>query len=250
MIQKQFVKNSDEIDLYVQVEGSEDALKNVIFVHGNGVDMHGDYFDAIVPVLIEHGYRTIRFDLRGCGQSKGKQEDGNFATYARDVLDIVEWTKKEFIGDCYLIAHSMGCSVTAKAQPNGIIKAVLTGIPNSDSEFRVNNFKERILSKGGTFNENDISIYKHSNGRTQKIGHDYWRELRDFKAIEKTTEFANKTPLLIIRPIDDQIVPNVGIEEYGMIPNAKLIKLPGNHQFDNPKDQIELFKTILDFFSE
>lgn len=252
MTEKRFIQNSAGQDLYTLIEGPQDAKANVVFVHGNGVDMHGDYFDDIVPVLNRAGYRTVRFDLRGNGKSNGTQEEGNYATYADDIASVLAWLRtSEYREPINLIAHSLGCSVVARLSPEGIVKTVFSGIPNPDTEVRINLQKERMLSyPGGTFDERGVSISINRDGLVRKVGPEYWSEIRKFDAIKSTTEFSKKTKLLLIRPKDDDVVPDIGIDQYASIPGIAFMTLPGNHRFDDPSDRANLIKHVIDFFEK
>lgn len=247
MIQKQLVQNSDGQNLNVLVEGPQEAGRNVLFVHGNGVDMHGDYFDDIVPRLHKAGFRTIRFDLRGCGKSEGKQEEGDYATYADDIRSVLAWARREFTGEFNIIAQSMGGSIVAKVSPDNIAKTVFTSIPVTDPELRIEGTKKRMLAAGGIWDPDGISSYITSRGVERRTGSRFWAELRKFDAIKAFTAFSQKTKLLLIRPIQDQIVPEEGIKEYETIPTLKFIRLAGNHQFSNPSDRAGLIKKVMEF---
>ena len=249
MIQKQLVQNSDGQNLFVLVEGPEDATRNIVFVHGNGVDMHGDFFDDVVPALHAEGFRTIRFDLRGCGKSEGTQEEGNYAVFADDVRCVLAWAREQFAGEWNIIAQSMGCQVVAKVCPEGIVRTVFTSIPSSDNEVRIQETKKRILAQGGVWDENGITWYVKKDGSQSRRGPTFWKEVRAFNAIEATERFSHKTKLLIVRPEQDDIVPDIGVKEYAAIPTLEFIRLPGNHSFKNPSDRAELIKKVVAFLN-
>lgn len=248
MTQKLFIKNSDGQDINVFVEGPTEATRNVLMVHGNGVDMHGDYYDDLVPKLNRHGFRGIRLDFRGMGKSEGLIEDGTYSKYVDDIACVLTWARKEFGGEFNIVAHSMGCSVVALLCPDDIARTVMTGIPSSDTEFRIAHTKERTLKRpGGVWDEQGISIAINRDGAVRRTGPGFWKELRQFDAIKATTAFAAKTKLLIIRPEQDDVVPDVGIKEYAAISGLEFITLPGDHRFSKPDDRKGLMAKIIEF---
>lgn len=91
----------------------------VVLTHGAGVDH--SMFDSQVPVLVEHGYRVIAWDLRGHGQSKLAPGERFTASDAFDDLDAL-------LAECevhapVLVGHSLGGNLAqalARAQPGRV----------------------------------------------------------------------------------------------------------------------------------
>jgi predicted alpha/beta hydrolase len=53
-----------------------DARQGAILVHGGGVTREeGGFFTRLAAGLAETGVASLRFDLRGHGESEGRQED-------------------------------------------------------------------------------------------------------------------------------------------------------------------------------
>ncbi|BBG00776.1 MULTISPECIES: alpha/beta hydrolase [Pseudonocardia] len=62
------------------------AHRGIVLVHGGGVDRHeGGFFDRLADGLGEAGIASLRFDLRGHGQSGGRLEDLTLAGVGNDV---------------------------------------------------------------------------------------------------------------------------------------------------------------------
>jgi alpha-beta hydrolase superfamily lysophospholipase len=58
----------------------------VVLVHGGGVTREeGGFFARLAAGLAEAGVASLRFDLRGHGESEGKQEDLTLATILNDI---------------------------------------------------------------------------------------------------------------------------------------------------------------------
>lgn len=62
------------------------ASRGLVMVHGGGVTRHeGGFFDRLADGLAEAGVASLRFDLRGHGQSAGRQADLTLAGVGNDV---------------------------------------------------------------------------------------------------------------------------------------------------------------------
>ncbi|MHA6631104.1 alpha/beta hydrolase [Pseudonocardia sichuanensis] len=62
------------------------ASRGVVLVHGGGVNRHeGGFFDRLAGGLARAGLASLRLDLRGHGESQGRQEDLTLAGVGNDV---------------------------------------------------------------------------------------------------------------------------------------------------------------------
>lgn len=58
----------------------------VVFVHGGGVTRHeGGFFTRLAAGLAEAGVASLRYDLRGHGESEGRQEDSPLTVHLNDM---------------------------------------------------------------------------------------------------------------------------------------------------------------------
>jgi uncharacterized protein len=59
----------------------------VVLVHGGGVTREeGGFFTRLASGLGEAGVASLRFDLRGHGESEGRQEELTLAAILNDIL--------------------------------------------------------------------------------------------------------------------------------------------------------------------
>lgn len=65
---------------------SPEQAKAVVLVHGGGVTREeGGFFSRLATGLAEAGISSLRFDLRGHGESEGRQEELTLATLLNDI---------------------------------------------------------------------------------------------------------------------------------------------------------------------
>lgn len=68
------------------VTPSEPTDRAVVLVHGGGVTREeGGYFGRLATGLAEAGVASLRFDLRGHGESEGRQEDLTLSAILNDI---------------------------------------------------------------------------------------------------------------------------------------------------------------------
>jgi hypothetical protein len=64
----------------------EATNKAVVFVHGGGVTREeGGFFTRLAAGLAEAGVASLRYDLRGHGESEGRQEDSPLTAHLNDI---------------------------------------------------------------------------------------------------------------------------------------------------------------------
>ena len=236
----------EQID--VLVEGNFRSAKTAVFVHGFGTGKNeGENIFVDISNSLQGDFRIVRFDFTGCGESEGSQEDVNFEKQAKDLKTVLDWAKKEFKGKIFIIAHSLGNLVVSKLCPDNIEKTVFSAIPNANTEYIAHFIQERIRVKGGQVNEKGISIYPRSSGEVQKVGPIYCKTLKQLDALKSVTEYAKKTQLLIIHPLQDEIVGNEYLEAYKHIPGVEYVELGGSHSYSKTDDREEMMRVIKDF---
>lgn len=243
--------NSHHEKLDTLVEGNTLSPITVVMVHGLGVDKHetAGMFDDIAMALADT-YRIVRFDFSGFGKSEGQTEDFNYHKHAEDLKAVLEFVTKTYGGMIYIIAQSMGTFITSLLCPLGIAKTIFTGIPNSNTEYIIERLVKRFGSKpGAVIDQNGISIIPRSTGAVQKWGSQFWKVLREFKPVESVVTFSKNTDLLIIHPLQDEVVGAEYQEEYDAIPNIKIEWINGDHSFKKPEDRHALIVRIKQFFT-
>lgn len=244
-------KFGEKLDTWV--ENPDGLVKaNIIMVHGFGTNKHetAKYFDDISSALVDSNFRVIRFDLSGYGNSEGKQEEACYSKHTGDLSCIIDYVKTEFAEPVYIFAQSMGCFVTALTAPAGISKTLMTGIPNSDPQIIIDRVSERFGTRpGATLDYESISLLPRSTGKIQKIGPNFWRDIRDLKPIEAIEKYSKSTNLLIIHWNNDEILGTDRLEEYDKLPTVTAKWLSGDHSVTKKEDRDNLIKVMLDFFA-
>ncbi len=246
---KNNIKNIFGENLDVLVEGNFSSKKILIFVHGFGTDKNEGFATFLnLAHYLKDDFITIRFDLSGYGKSEGEDYEFQFQKAAGDVDSVIRYAKRNYPNrEIFIVAHSLGTFVVSILSPHNIKKIVFTSIPNANTDFVIDTLKKRILSKGGSINENDLTLYPRSSGVVQSIGKDFWRTLKSFSPVEYIKDLGDKTKLRIYKPKNDDVLENKYFDEYKVIENIEYIEVEGNHNFTNKEDRNNLFYSIKDF---
>jgi len=112
----------------VNVSGHADATRTIVFAHGFGCDQ--SMWRFLTPAFDE-SYRTILFDLAGCGSSARDAYDFDKYTsldaFANDLIDIIDTFAT---GPVVLVGHSVSATIGALAAvkaPEKFTALVLVG---------------------------------------------------------------------------------------------------------------------------
>ncbi len=245
-------KFGEKLDTWVEVpDGQVEA--SVVMVHGFGTSKHetAHYFDDISMALVSNNFRVIRFDLSGYGNSEGKQEDACYSKHIGDLSCIIDYVKSQYSEPINIFAQSMGCFVTSLTNPAGITKTLMTGIPNSNPQVIIDRVSERFGARpGAILSYEGISLLPRSTGAVQKIGSNFWKDIRNLKPVSAVEKFSNNTNLLIIHWENDEILGTDYLDEYDKLPHVNAMWLPGDHSVTKKEDRDNLIKVMLDFFAK
>ncbi len=78
-------------------------------------------------LLAEKGYRVLRFDFTGLGNSEGDFSSSTFSTTQDDLRSAISFLKKNYQHPAYLMGHSLGGTTALSiAQDYDFVKGVVT----------------------------------------------------------------------------------------------------------------------------
>ncbi|WUH94673.1 lysophospholipase [Streptomyces sp. NBC_00433] len=112
------------------VEPGKPTSRAVVLVHGGGVTREeGGFFTRLADGLAGAGVASLRFDLRGHGQSEGRQEDLTLSAVLNDIRVVLAYVR-EATGaeDVTLLGASFGggiCAYYAAQRPDDLSRVVL-----------------------------------------------------------------------------------------------------------------------------
>ncbi len=241
------VLNKRGEELKVVVDGNEQGQGTLLFVQGFGVSLAENSLFADITTAFQNDFTVISFDFAGYGASEGKQEDVSLDTEAQDLEAVLKWVRKQFLGPVHIIAHSLGSYVVSHLNPSKIEKSILIAPTHQNAEHLVQQLQQRMQLRGGTIDEQGVSVYPRLNGEVQKIGASFWSALRAFDPVPAVRKYSLKTNLLVIYPRQDEIIAKEHVLKYTALPTLTFKELTGDHNFSKGKERGKMMEIIADF---
>lgn len=172
-----------------------------------------DIFAAqrIAGALAARGIGVLRFDFTGLGMSGGEFANTNFSSNVADLLQAVDFLRREYEAPSILIGHSLGgAAVLAAAGDVPEAKAVATIGAPADAEHVIHNF-HADLSKIEETGEAEVTLA----GRKFSIRKQFLEDVRGQNIVARVASL-RKALLIFHAPLDQ----TVGIENAARIFDA------------------------------
>lgn len=156
------------------------AERAVVLVHGGGVTREeGGFFTRLAAGLGEAGVASLRFDLRGHGESEGRQEDLTLATILNDIrVALAHVRQTTGARRCTLLGASFAggvCAYYAAKRPAELDRLVLLN-PQLD-------YKQRTITTRPYWTE-------------ERLNDDMARQLAEHGFIQFTPTLRHGRPIL------------------------------------------------------
>ena len=179
-------------------------------VRGFGLFLHcftcGKDLKAIVKVcreMAQNGWAVLRFDKTGLGDSQGDFSETNFDSNKDDIESAVNFLKTEYQAPSFMVGHSLGgTAMLATADRFDSVKALVT-----------------LASPGNTkhlalvLTQMNAGIVSEGQGKVNIGGREYLLKRHLIENLEsqdvESKVKANKKPILLIHPGNDDTLPIV-----------------------------------------
>jgi len=214
-------------------ETTTSAPHIVIFSHGFGVRKEDrGLFTAIYLAVPD--IKAVMFDYNPINEKANTLTAKPLNEQAHKLRNVINHTKAEnpdAIID--LVCHSQGCVVAGLVKPRGIRKIIMLTAPTDVSEEVVAKQLGRNLEE-----PIDVSVrtrLARADGSTTVIHPEYWQSLAGINAIRLYNNLARVTSLRILNAKQDEVLGEANFE--GLHPGISLVKLDGNHNFDDEESR-------------
>ncbi len=105
------IKNRYDLEIVGYVEILEQSVGLAFTLHGLGSTKETPNITYLVDAFLKHNYAVVNFDAtNSVGESGGKYEDSTLGKHYEDLIDVVNWAKKQvWYKEPFILAgHSMG----------------------------------------------------------------------------------------------------------------------------------------------
>ncbi|WP_336490787.1 alpha/beta fold hydrolase [Methylobacterium nigriterrae] len=236
--------NVNDIEMWRAEFGSPDGMP-VLLVHGGLAN--SDYFGAVIPFLVDEGFRVIAVDSRGHGRSTRSAQPYSYELMASDLVamldalripkaDLVGWSDGGIIGIVMAIRH-----------PRRLNRVFAFGA-NTIPEGVISNF-----AQAGVF----AAFEKRASGEYRKLSPtpgEYESFLKQIHEMWATQPHITTEQLKMIRTqiviadgrYDEAIKQSHDRYLAGTIPDARLVILPGVSHFAMLQNPPLFARAVLD----
>jgi pimeloyl-ACP methyl ester carboxylesterase len=235
--------SADGIELRGTHVAPREIRATAVLTHGGGVDREEDgFYTRVAESFAEGGIASIRFDLRGHGESGGTREALTLAGVLNDIVAAVQAaTERSSDAGVHLVGTSFGGGLTAMvaaSRPDSVRSLTLFN-PLID-------YKRRFLTEKPWWNGHSLTpeatrtldtVGWLDHGGVLRINRDFLDELFWIDPAGSAEEI--RCPTLTVHGSADQIVPpDVAAEWTPRVHESRFVLVEGaDHGFTSPGDE-------------
>lgn len=217
------------IDMYYEVHGTREGVPMVL-LHGGGSTIDVT-FSKVLPIFAQHR-QVIAIEEQGHGRTSDRDQPVRFDTSADDVAALLEHLRIE---QADIFGFSNGASVALQVairHPSRVRKLVFAS--SMTKKAGANPQIWEFMSQADISNMpqplKDAFLKVNPDPQKLKAMHDKDRErMLNFQDISDEDVKSVRAPTLILLGDQDIVRPEHALELTRMLPNARLLIVPGGH---------------------
>ncbi|HKR51820.1 MAG TPA: alpha/beta fold hydrolase [Pseudonocardiaceae bacterium] len=242
----------DGLQLAGTVVLPEKPDRAVVLVHGAGVDREeGGFFTRLAQGLASVGVASLRYDLRGHGESGGRQEEVTLAAHLNDIrVAVAQARETTGVSDISLLGTSFGGGLAAyyaAKQPDELTRLVLL---NPQLNYKARYIDQKPHWSNDYLDDEAAQMLREQGHISHRPGVKHGRALlNEVFWLQPHTVLTEVTaPTLIVHGTEDTFVPIVSSRTAAeqLVATRKLVEIDGaqhgfavhdDPQYLNPQSQ-------------
>jgi len=227
---------------------ANNSRRGIILGHCFTCSRHTRILRDLSLALVEEGFKVLRFDFSGNGQSEGNFSESLYSKQVKDLESAVSFISSHGVRWIGLAGHSMGAMVALLAASQmDIIKGVCT-LAAKASALRSSHFLSqgqiRELKRTGRVNF-------ISRGRNLELTEDFFADATKYDLSSIMPSLSQ--PLMVVHGNRDEIIPVENayqLHQYRKV-NTELVIIPGaDHMFSQDEHRQEVVHRVARWFRD
>ena len=218
----------------------------VVLGHGYNSDKNNPLIKEMALSLEKAGFKVLRFDLSGYGQSEGDRKKGTYTSHRKDIKSAVNFLAKHGVIRLGVIGHSMSGSVMIQEKIRdhlihcmGLVAPVV--FPRWTHYDRLSKKEKKFI--------NDNGYYITRTGGT--VYQPFFKDLKNQAVLDASRKIIN--PVIIYAARKDHAIPikHQRLLFKNILSEVKFLKvLDADHRFTKPAYRQKINKDIVYWFSK
>ena len=227
---------------------ANNSRRGIILGHCFTCSRHTRILRDLSLALVEEGFKVLRFDFSGNGQSEGNFSESLYSKQVKDIESAVFFVSSHGVRWIGLAGHSMGAMVALLAASQmDIIKGVCTLAA-----------KASALHSSHFLSQNQIQELKRtgrvnfiSRGRNLELTEDFFADAAKYDLSSIMPSLSQ--PLMVVHGNRDEIIPVENayqLHQYRRV-NTELVIIPGaDHMFSQDEHRQEVVQRVARWFRD
>lgn len=252
---KVWIQNAQKEQLYVQVDGLENAAhhKMAIIQHGLASNMEHGAVQTAKKAFLDNGYVVIAFDSRySLGEGNNDVEKVRLSTFVADLETVANWAKTQsFYSEPFALAgHSLGGAsvIEFSAKYPAQVDILIPITPVISGNLWEKSCMINMADFCNQWQKNKTYQYTDpQNHKTAIIPYDVVTDSKNYNAYAIASQIKAKTLLIaaendiVINPSDVQKLAKATPDgEYSVVKSS-------GHNFENQQNKNNLYQIITSF---
>ncbi len=204
---KHFIKNRKDQDISIIIEKAENPKGLAFILHGSGGVKEREPMSTFARCFLNNNYNVVRFDASNTfGESHGVFDDLTFDSFYEDLIDVIEWSKKQdFYFEPFIInGYSLGgmCSLYFTQNNPNLINSLILISTVIDGNKLLEKYSQEELDH---WKKTGIKTWISKHGYKKNLKYSYIKSIKNIDILSRIKKI--KIPVMMISGDIDDTTP-------------------------------------------